>query len=358
VVDTHLIGLDWGTTQLRAYRFVAGGDVAESRELAAGIRRVAAGGATAGFERAFEQACGDWWRASPASAILACGMIGSAQGWREAPYLDIPTSVDALGRALTEVSTLSGARLRIVPGLIERGPLPEVMRGEETQIAGAIDHGAEAPSGADAWIGLPGTHTKWARVRDRRIIRFHTFMTGEVFAALCEHTILGRTMRPPATPDHHAFDRGVAVARSQKARAGVLSTIFSARTLGLVGALPAEAQADYLSGLLIGHELVALEGLFECADPIGPAGSIPIAPVAAVSAIASAPIAPVAPVAPIAPIAPIVPIVLVGSDVLCQRYRRALAAFGHAAAIAPGATERGLWRVATSAGLVARSAPC
>jgi len=320
MADAQLIALDWGTTSLRAYRFDGHGQVVEARQLPSGILRVAAeGGATAGFERAFEQACGDWGGA-PASPIIACGMIGSAQGWREAPYLEVPASTGDLGRALTEVETASGAVLHIIPGLIARGPLPEVMRGEETQVAGALE-GEAVPTraGADLWIGLPGSHSKWVRVRDRRIVAFHTFMTGEVFAALCAHTLLGRTMRPPVTPDLHAFDRGVAVARSPEARAGVLSTIFSTRTLGLVGALPAEAQADYLSGLLVGYEIAALEYLGERGEPI----------------------------------------VLVGTDDLCQRYRRALAALGHApVTIASGATERGLWRVARAAGLVGRSVAC
>lgn len=322
-MDTQLIGLDWGTTQLRAYRFAGDGEVAEARELPAGILRVGGDGdATAGFERAFEDACGDWRRGAPASAIIACGMIGSAQGWREAAYIDVPTDFDALGRALTEVQTRGGAILRIIPGLIARGPLPEVMRGEETQVAGALAGGAAAE--AETWIGLPGTHSKWVCIRDRRIVQFHTFMTGEIFAALRAHTILGRTMQPPAIPDLDAFDRGVAVARSPHARAGVLSTIFSTRTLGLTGALPAAAQADYLSGLLIGHEIAALEALA--------AGE---------------------------PAAPGAPIVLVGSAELCERYRRALRAFGHALpAIAAGATERGLWCVARAAGLVSGGPTC
>ncbi|HMG52833.1 MAG TPA: 2-dehydro-3-deoxygalactonokinase [Kofleriaceae bacterium] len=315
----HLIALDWGTTSLRAYRFDDDGEIAESRELPLGILRIASdGGAAAGFARAFDQACGDWRSARPASAVIACGMIGSAQGWREAAYLELPASIDALGRALTEVATGGGGVLHIIPGLIARGPLPDVLRGEETQVAGAIDAGdPPARAGADTWFCLPGTHAKWVRVRDRQIVELHTFMTGELFAALCAHTILGRTMRPPPAPDDAAFDRGVAVARSPEARAGVLSTMFSARTLGLVGALSAEAQPDYLSGLLIGHEIAAVALL---AEPLGA-------------------------------------IVLAGSDELCRRYRRALAGHGHAAtAIAPRATERGLWRIARAAGLVAGGA--
>jgi 2-dehydro-3-deoxygalactonokinase len=311
VATTHLIGLDWGTTWLRAYRFDGSGQVVESRQQPSGVLQIAAeGGAPAGFERALDQACGDWMSADPACALLACGMIGSAQGWREAPYVELPASLDALARALTAVATARGAALHLIPGLVARGPLPEVLRGEETQVAGVIE-GTGAP--VDAWIGLPGTHAKWVRVRDRRVVGFHTFMTGELFAALCAHTILGRTMRPAPAPDLGAFDRGVAIARSPQARLGVLSTVFSARTLGLVGELESEAQADYLSGLLIGHEIAALDQLGE----------------------------------------PLRPLVLVGDGALCERYRRALAAFGHPpAAIAAGATERGLWRIAVSAGLV------
>ena len=314
VPDTHLIGLDWGTTQLRAYRFIADGEVAESRQLPAGIQRIGPGG----FQRALDDACGDWRAASPSSPLLACGMIGSAQGWREAPYIDVPAGLDALGHALADVPIAGGATLHIVPGLIVRAALPEVLRGEETQIAGALDRSTPSPSGPDSWIGLPGSHTKWVRVRGRALVQFHTFMTGEVFAALCDHTILGRTMRRPdpvdqAAFDPEAFDRGVDVARSNHARAGVLSTIFSTRTQGLVGALSPEAQSDYLSGLLIGHELVGFGAL-------GGLGASPLQ--------------------------------LIGSDELCRRYQRALAAFGCRATIAANATERGLWRIARAAGLV------
>jgi 2-dehydro-3-deoxygalactonokinase len=313
---TQLIGLDWGTTSLRAYRFDAGGQVVDARHRPLGILQVAAAdaGAGDGFARALDQACGDWISADPACALLACGMIGSAQGWRQAPYVEVPAGVDALGGALTAVETPRGV-LHIVPGMIARGALPEVMRGEETQVAGVVDPASGGP--ADAWIGLPGTHAKWVRVRDRRIVELHTFMTGEVFAALCAHTILGRTMQPAAAPDLAAFDRGAAVARSPDGRLGVLSTMFSARTLGLVGELPGEAQADYLSGLLIGHEVAALGELGDRSEAIA----------------------------------------LVGDAALCERYRRALVASGHTAvAIAGGATERGLWRIAVAAGLVAGAA--
>jgi 2-dehydro-3-deoxygalactonokinase len=317
--ETRLLALDWGTSSLRAHRLAAGGATLETRELARGIAHIVrdSGAGRDGFERAFDDACADWTREFPAVPLIACGMVGSAQGWRETPYLEVPGSLDRLASALTQVRSASGATLHLVPGLIERGRLPSLMRGEETQIAGALDvAGLTASSGAPILIGLPGTHSKWAQVHDREIVHFDTFMTGEVYEALCTHTLLARTMRRSAEWERAAFDRGARVARSPEGRAGVLSTIFSTRALGLTGALAPEAQADYLSGLLIGHEIHALEEL----DRHALDGAAHI--------------------------------LLAGSEALCERYRRVLAGCGRDAVIARNATERGLWSVACAAGLV------
>ena len=306
---TRLLALDWGTSSLRAHRLGAGGRALETRELPRGIAQIARESAGHdGFERAFDEACGDWMRASPGVPTIACGMVGSAHGWREVPYVEIPASLDRLAAGLTALQAASGATVHIVPGLLERGRLPNVMRGEETQIAGALEDSAAS------LIGLPGTHSKWAQVRGREILHFDTFMTGEVYEVLCAHTLLARTLRRAGGWDLAAFDRGAQVARCHEGRAGVLSTIFSTRALGLTGALSAEAQADYLSGLLIGHEIHGLEELDRHLFDGG--------------------------------------IVLAGSDELCRRYQRVLAACGHVAALARHAAERGLWRIASTAGLV------
>jgi 2-dehydro-3-deoxygalactonokinase len=159
-------------------------------------------------------------------------------------------------------------------------------------------------------------------VRARRIERFHTFMTGEVFAALREHTILGRTMVTPDRLDTDAFLRGVNIARL-KGQAGVLATVFSARTLGLTGQLTGQQQPDYLSGLLIGHELAGL-GTVLAQHQTGLAGQA---------------------------------LRLIGNEALCERYQLALTQFGCAEAkLVRQATERGLWRIATQAGLLAPAA--
>jgi 2-dehydro-3-deoxygalactonokinase len=321
VDQAALVALDWGTTSLRAYLFDAAGNVLATRESSAGIMNLPRPAAQGGFDAAFEAACGAWLERAPGVPVIAAGMVGSAQGWLEAPYVDAPASADALVAGIVRVQTARGITLHIVPGVLQRGELPNVMRGEETQIFGALGESGVAAEGLGQQrelIGLPGTHAKWVVVQGERIERFHTFMTGEIFAALRDHTILGRTMVNPAHLDTDAFLRGVNIAR-EKGQAGPLATVFSTRTLGLTGQLSGEQQPDYLSGLLIGHELAGLDAVL-AQQQTGLAGHA---------------------------------LRLIGNEALCERYRLALGQFGCTQAeLVKQATERGLWRVATQAGLV------
>jgi len=173
-------------------------------------------------------------------------MVGSRQGWREAPYLPCPAGAADLARALTDVP-FTGARVKLIPGLsdTDAAGAPEVMRGEETQLIGAL-----AAIGRDGIACLPGSHSKWARIEAGRIAGYTTHLTGEAYAALCGHTILGRMMRDGPT-DLGAFDQGVDRAADP---GGLLHHLFGVRTLGLFGRLSETAAASYLSGLLIGHE--------------------------------------------------------------------------------------------------------
>jgi 2-dehydro-3-deoxygalactonokinase len=326
-MQAQLIALDWGTTSLRAYRLGEHGQVLQQRSLSAGImqlpttpRLIAGVLCSDGFELAFDEACGDWLDAQPGTPVIACGMVGSAQGWREAVYRETPADVAGLSAALQTVRSLRGVDVHIVPGVLQRSALPNVMRGEETQVLGVLASLPVATPEQPLLIGLPGSHSKWVQVADGCIMHFDTFMTGEVYAALSTHTILGRTMRPSETFDADAFDRGVKVALSDEGAAGPLSTIFSCRTLGLTGALSPGAQPDYLSGLLIGHELVALAALQRQRH---------------------------------APNTELPPIILIGNAQLCARYSRALAACGFAqVTLAEQATERGLWQLAVQANLL------
>jgi 2-dehydro-3-deoxygalactonokinase len=206
------------------------------------------------FAAALDSVAGAWLETHPDAPVLACGMIGSRQGWREAPYVPCPAGLAALADGIIEAATHWGRPVRIVPGVSLRDPdgVPDVMRGEETKICGAGD----GVAGKNALFVLPGTHSKWARLEDGRIAWFATFMTGELFAVLAEHSILGRLMDGDVH-DEGAFRRGVRCALDQPAgRGGLLHQLFSARTLALFELLPRSGVRSYLSGLLIGSEAV------------------------------------------------------------------------------------------------------
>lgn len=248
MADAALIGVDWGTSSFRACRLTADGSILERRTAAVGILEVEPGG----FAEELDNQVGDWLQADPAPPVVASGMIGSRQGWVEAPYAACPAGAADLVASLVAHGTETGTRIWFVPGLSleTTDGVPDVMRGEETQILGAV--GAQA---APTLVLLPGTHSKWALVEAGQVVWFATFMTGELFAVLRAHSILGRLMSGQGR-DAAAFDRGLdAGLAADGASAGLLHRLFSVRTLGLFDRLPATGLADYLSGLLIGSEL-------------------------------------------------------------------------------------------------------
>ena len=237
-----MIAVDWGTTSLRAFRLGADGAVLDRYEAQGGILAVPAGG----FPAALEAAVGPWLSAGE-DRVLLSGMVGSRQGWVEAPYVPCPAGAVELAAGLVPVP-FGRAEVRLVPGVSGRDPdgVPEVMRGEEVQLLGAVDL-------EDGLFCLPGSHSKWVRMEAGRIAGFTTHLTGEGFAALRGHTILGRMMRDGPTVEA-AFDRGVARAGEP---GGLLHHLFGVRALGLHGELADADAASYLSGLLIGHEVAA-----------------------------------------------------------------------------------------------------
>ncbi len=237
--NSHLIALDWGTTSLRAALMAADGTVLERIATPDGI--MAANGRS--FPDIFAAVTAPWLAAHPHAPALACGMIGSRQGWVEAPYAPCPAGFAQLGQALAWAQAGS-TRIGFVPGLSWRDT--DVMRGEETQIVGAL-----ASLGVTEGVFvLPGTHGKWATVAGGQVTGFRTFMTGELFAVLRRHSILGRLM-PDQDPafDDAAFSQGCRTA------GGLLNTLFSARTEGLFGRIPSGSLPSYLSGLLVGEEV-------------------------------------------------------------------------------------------------------
>jgi 2-dehydro-3-deoxygalactonokinase len=240
-----MIGVDWGTSSFRAYRLAKNGRLLETRESARGIATVEGGD----FAATLKAEIGDWLSRGEDRVMLS-GMIGSRQGWIEAPYVDCPAGLEDIARATVPLDALPGIKASIAPGLRSRDDfgVPDLLRGEETQILGALK---DLPP----WVVvlLPGTHCKHIEVAGGRILRFKTYMTGEIFAALKDHTILARTVAGEA-PDDGAFLDGVRRAASE---GGLLHHVFGVRARYLVGELAASAQASYLSGLVIGHELAA-----------------------------------------------------------------------------------------------------
>ena len=238
-----MIAVDWGTSSLRAYRLAADGKILETRSAAKGILAVEAGR----FPQVLEEQVGDWLAAGEAPVVMS-GMVGSRQGWVEAPYVQCPAGFKELTPYLKRVEW--GKRQAwIVPGVsyVDEAGVPDVMRGEEVQILGALP---EISSG-NALVCLPGTHSKWVVVEDEKIASFGTHMTGEVFSVLKSHSILGRMLQEgPA--DEVAFAEGVQ--RSGEA-GGLLHHLFGVRARSLFGELAPVASASYLSGILVGHEL-------------------------------------------------------------------------------------------------------
>jgi 2-dehydro-3-deoxygalactonokinase len=238
---------DWGTTNRRAWAVDRDGNVLDQRKDDQGLLGVK----DRAFEASFRGFIGDWLKtAAPAAPIVMAGMVGSKLGWREAPYVATPAKFTELAQHLVALPDLDGHPIRIAPGLSAREDgRPDVMRGEECQL-----YGLWLQVQADRLCVLPGTHSKWAEIRDGGLAGFRTYMTGELFSQLSGSGTLAQLMRPDAPHDEAAFQRGLAVSEDAGA-GGLLNRLFSVRSLGLFGELPGEALASYLSGLLIGAEL-------------------------------------------------------------------------------------------------------
>ena len=297
---THplLIGLDWGTTSCRAYLIGAEGAVLQRVADGPGILRIENGA----FGAALDAMIGRW----PKLPVILSGMIGSRQGWREAPYAKCPAGAGDIVKALAKIDH-AGCAISLVPGLsTENDGMPDVMRGEETQIFGAL----ALSSHEHGLFLLPGTHSKWAEVSGGRIVSFRTFMTGEVFGALKDHTILGRLMREGA-PDVESFARGVREGAALGSAGALLNRIFATRTYGLMDQLADTALSDYLSGLLVGAEIAEATRGSRAA------------------------------------------VTIIAGPALAQRYTDALRLLGHQSALAPDdCVAAGHWRIARAAGIV------
>ncbi len=237
------IAVDWGTSHLRAFAMGPAG-VLDERTSDQGMGKLQ----REGFEPALLALIAEWLGAG-AMQIVVCGMAGARQGWIEAPYRPAPCVPVAKGAFIAAPTLDPRLNVQILPGLSQAKPA-DVMRGEETQIAGAL---ALHPA-FDGVICLPGTHSKWAQISAGEVVSFQTFMTGEVFALLSGQSVLRHGMTAEGW-NEAGFALGLSDALSRPER--FAAQLFALRAEGLLNGLAPEAARSRLSGLLIGAELAA-----------------------------------------------------------------------------------------------------
>lgn len=249
------IALDWGTTHFRAWAMGAGGQVLDQVKSDQGMGKLE----QSEFESVFLQHVEKWLvgRNSPLSAF-ACGMVGAKQGWIEAKYIETPCAPPRNEQLVQ--APLSDPRIQvfIVPGLSQHKPA-DVMRGEETQIAGFL---ASLPT-FDGVACMPGTHSKWVTISNGAVKHFTTFMTGEMFGLLAKKSVLRHSVGGRGW-DNAAFIGGVKLAMDTPEL--VAQELFSIRPQTMLHGLPANEARSRLSGLLIGSELRATEHLWSSRD--------------------------------------------------------------------------------------------
>lgn len=239
----NLIGIDWGTTSLRAYLIGAQGAVLDSLHSTEGIMQIQ----NNQFENTLHRLLEPWLKVEKLP-VIASGMITSRNGWIETPYVPAPASASDLASELITVKTSDELDVHFITGVTtSSNGAPDVMRGEETQIVGAVQTGL-----INSEFVLPGTHSKWVTVREGCIETFATYISGEIFAALQEHTILGKLMKV-GDFNEAGFTQGVADGYS--AGSQLLHRLFHVRTLPLFDMLGEEQVSDYMSGMLIGAEI-------------------------------------------------------------------------------------------------------
>lgn len=260
---SSFVVVDWGTSSFRGWLMAADGAALAETRGGEGMLHCAGG---VGFAPVLRDHLGRL--GAPAGApVLICGMAGARQGWIEAPYLKVPTRLDALHEGAVRID--APGDIRILPGVAQaRADRPDVMRGEETQLFGAQALDGTMSLGKQL-VCMPGTHTKWVSMNGSVVQEFLTAPTGELFAMLCDHSVL---VRDPSTPvEHHPrdFERGLAES-ARHPEASLLHRLFQSRSLRLDKQLSPEGAASWTSGLLIGTDVRGALSLFSHHDAGSP----------------------------------------------------------------------------------------
>ena len=298
IAPITLIGLDWGSTNLRAFAFNAQGEVVDRAESSAGALTLSS---AAQFDDALVAVVGDWAKRHPDARLIACGMVGAKSGWSDAGYVGLNGAAGTalayvLAAKVVTVETSLGV-LAIIPGI--KSEEPDVMRGEETQLVGS--------GVAEGVVVMPGTHCKWVNMNGGRVESFATFYTGEMNSLIRGHSSVGALIKSaPDIDDIAAYEMGLNYARA--GAASWLHDLFVLRASVVTGQRSEAFVSTVLAGWLLGCEISAALSMYP--DTRG--------------------------------------VVLVASQTLVPWYERATRAFGVScdALNAEQVTTRGLWRVA------------
>ena len=238
-----VVVVDWGTSSFRGWLMSADGTpLAESRGGEGMLHCAATGFAPVLSDHLTKLG------APEGAPVLICGMAGARQGWVEAPYLKVPTRLDALHEGAVRID--APGDVRILPGIAQADAnRPDVMRGEETQLLGVTE------ADFTGLVCIPGTHSKWVSIDDGRVVEFSTYMTGELFSVIAEHSILAHAVDSagPTPADSPAFREGLDTATM--APTALTASLFRLRAAQLLGFEQRADGAARLSGLLIGTEL-------------------------------------------------------------------------------------------------------
>ena len=242
-IKAKWIAVDWGTTHMRAWAIGEEDNVLAFRESNEGMKDLQQNQ----FEPVLLKLIESWLDDTKVTTVIACGMVGSKQGWVETPYLKTPCV--PIDNQQLAIATTKDNRIKVnfVPGVMQNN-LADIMRGEETQIAGFINKNPDF----NGVVCLPGTHTKWVNVKEGQITSFKTFMTGELFGVISNHTLIRHSISIKGW-NQAGFEAGIHEGFNKPG--SIASDLFSLRAESIVNDLDRDEARSTLSGLLLGVEL-------------------------------------------------------------------------------------------------------
>ena len=249
---------DWGTSRLRLFLCDERGHVLARGE--------GEGASVPDCGGRFAAAVAAWDKAHGVLPAVLGGMVGSTIGWKEVPYLKCPARPGAIAGAALRFES-DGRAIAILPGLSCTGKTgaPDVMRGEETQILGALRLRPDLSKGRHV-LCMPGTHVKWVVVEDGAVVQFQTALSGELFELLRRHSVLARDSGE-VDAQSPAFAQGLDFARANEA-ADLLHLLFSTRSRVVTGQMPKADAASYLSGMVLGKDIGSARALLDLKGPV------------------------------------------------------------------------------------------